>query len=250
MNFVKVSRKREIGTVQLSRGKVNALNDEVVEEIDHALSEMEAEDSIRALILTGRGSFFTFGFDIPEFMNYSMDDFSRYLLNFTNLYSRIFIFPKPVIAALNGHTIAGGCMMASACDYKLMVGGKAKISLNEISFGSSVFAGNTAILKHCVGTRNAQEILFSGKMYTAEEAFKLGLIDEITSEDDLSAKAETAAMDLAAKDPVAFRSIKQILRRPVLEEIVQFEKESIKEFVDIWYSEHVRMNLSRIKISS
>jgi 3,2-trans-enoyl-CoA isomerase len=249
MNFVKVLKKGEIAIVQLSRGKVNALNDDLVEQMHRALSEMEAEDSIRALILTGSGKFFTFGFDIPEFMNHSKDEFSRYLINFTNLYGRIFVFAKPVIAALNGHTIAGGCMIASACDYRLMVRGKAKISLNEISFGSTVFAGNTSILKYCVSARNAQKILYSGKMYTAEEALGLGLVDEVTSEDDLLVKAEATAMEFAAKDPVAFRGIKQILRRPVLEEIARFEKGSIEDFVEIWYSERTRTNLSEIRIS-
>ncbi len=249
MGHVETSEKEGIATVSISRGKVNAINEVVVEQIQEALSRIQANETIRAVILTGRGRFFSFGFDIPEFMSFSREDFSRYLIKFTDLYARIFLFPKPVIAALNGHTIAGGCMIASACDYRLMVKGKAKISLNEITFGSSVFAGSTAILKYCVGTVNAQEILYSGRMYTAEEALALGLVNTVTSEDDLLIKAEMAAKDFAAKDPVAFKSIKRLLRRHAMEEIARFEEESIKEFVEIWYSETMRRNLSRITIS-
>lgn len=249
MSHVEVSEKDGIATVTISRGKVNAINVVMVEQIQEALSGIEANERVRAVILTGRGKFFTFGFDIPEFMTFSREEFSRYLFKFTDLYAHIFIFPKPVIAALNGHTIAGGCMIASACDYRLMVKGKAKISLNEITFGSSVFAGNTAILKYCVGTVNAQDILYSGKMYTADEALELGLVNMVTSEDDLLIEAEVAAKKLAAKDPVAFKSIKLILRKPTLEEIARLEDESIREFVEIWYSENMRSNLSQIKIS-
>ena len=105
----------------------------------------------RSVILTGTGRFFSFGFDIPEFLSYSKGEFEGYLDAFTDFYRYLFRFPKPVVAALNGHTVAGGCMMAIACDHRLMVDGKAKIALNEIGFGSSVFAGSTAILVYCIG---------------------------------------------------------------------------------------------------
>jgi len=101
----------------------------------------------------------------------------------------MFIYPKPIIAALNGHTIAGGCMLALACDFRLMVPGKAKISLNEIGFGSSVFAGATEMLRFWVGSAMATEVLYSGAMYPANEAFRLGLVQEVISEENLSGRA-------------------------------------------------------------
>ncbi len=250
MSFVSVAKKDQIGIITMSRGKVNALNGEMVDQIHECLLKAESDDTVRALILTGSGKFFTFGFDIPAFMTFSREEFSGYLEKFTNLYARIFGFPKPVIAALNGHTIAGGCMMATACDYRIMVKGKAKISLNEITFGSSVFAGNTSILMYCTGTRNAQEILYSGKMYSAEEALGLGLVDLVTSEEDLPVRTEIVAREFASKDPVAFRSIKELLRKPVLEEIIRSEAQSIKNFVEIWYSDSTRKHLDLIKIST
>jgi enoyl-CoA hydratase len=141
-------------------------------------------------------------------------------------------------------------MLATACDYRIMVTGKAKISLNEIGFGSSVFAGSVEMLKCCVGQRNAQSILCSGTMYSAEEAGRLGLIDQISSEEDLTIKATEMARDFAAKDNVAFGSIKALLRKPVAERMIAAEKDSITEFVDIWYSERTRKNLDEIKIHS
>ncbi|MHC1727704.1 MAG: enoyl-CoA hydratase/isomerase family protein [Syntrophobacteraceae bacterium] len=249
MNYVEVTEDKGIAIVTLSRGKVNALNEEMVDQIHQRFTEIEASETARAVILTGRGKFFSFGFDIPEFMKYSREEFSRYLEKFRRLYARIFMFPKPVVAALNGHTIAGGCMLATACDHRLMVSGRARISLNEISFGSSVFAGSVAILQYCVGSRNAQEMLYSAKMYTANEAFGLGLIETVTTQEELPADALTVARDLADKDPVAFKSIKTMLRGPVHEAIMSRETASIQEFLDIWYSESTWANLGRIKIT-
>ena len=250
MSFVTLSRDQEIATLTLQRGKVNALNDEVVEELCEHLRRIEKEESLRAVILTGKGSFFSFGFDIPGFLSYSREAFTSYLEAFSDLCARIFLFPKPVIAALNGHTVAGGCMIATACDYRLMVAGKARIALNEINFGSSVFAGSVAILKHCVGSSNAERILYSGKMHSAEEALELGLIDSVTSGEDLPGEALRIAGDLAQKESAAFRSIKHLVRRQAAEEMSLREKDSIREFVGIWYSENTWKRVQQIKITS
>jgi enoyl-CoA hydratase/carnithine racemase len=250
MSFVTLSRDREIAILTLSRGKVNAINDAVVDELSGNLREIEADESLRAVILTGKGSFFSFGFDIPEFLSLSPEAFTGYLQKFTSLYAYIFLFPKPVIAALNGHTVAGGCMIATACDCRLMVAGKAKISLNEVNFGSSVFAGSVAMLKHCVGSPNTERILYSGKMYSAEEALDMGLIDAVTSKEDLPSEALRAARDLGRKESAAFRSIKNLVRRHIAEEMSLRETDSIREFVDIWYSENTWKNLQLIEITA
>jgi 3,2-trans-enoyl-CoA isomerase len=248
MNFVIVSKDDNVATLTLSRGKVNALNESAIDQIKSSLIELENDETVKAVILTGQGNFFSFGFDIPEFLSYSKDSFTKFLTKFTDLYTYMFLFPKPVVAALNGHTMAGGCMLATTCDYRIMVSGKAKIALNEISFGSSLLAGSVEMLKYCVGQKNAQSILYGGSLYSAEEASLLGLIDKISSQDTLMEDAEKAAHDLAGKDSTAFRSVKGILRKPVAEEMVRKEKEVIREFVDIWYSEKTWNNLKGITI--
>jgi enoyl-CoA hydratase/carnithine racemase len=142
-----------------------------------------------------------------------------------------------VIAALNGHTIAGGCMMAIACDCRIMVPGKSKISLNEIDFGSSLFAGSVELMKLWLGQRNAETAMLGGTMFSPEEAHRLGLIDQIVAPEELEGEADKIARRLAEKDPAAFRSIKKLLRKPLADEMKKREKDSILEFVEIWYSE-------------
>lgn len=248
MNYILTSQKDDIAILTLSRSKVNALNESVVEELHDVLRNLENDRNIKSVILTGRGKFFTFGFDIQEFLSYSKEDFTRYLTKFTNLYTYIFLYPRPVIAALNGHTIAGGCMMALACDYRIMVSGKTKIALNEIEFGSSVFAGCDEMLRFWVGNRNTTNILYSGAMYTAEEAKDFGLIDKVTTEENLVDAAIMAATNLGNKPKNAFLSIKSLLRTTIAEEMKRKEKDSIKEFADIWYSKSTWKNLKKIKI--
>jgi len=227
---------------------VNALNGIVVDELRERLKVLEVGQDVKALVLTGYGNFFSFGFDIPEFLSFTKAEFTNFLANFTDLYTYLFLYPKPVVAALNGHTIAGGCMLALACDSRLMAAGKGKISLNEIDFGSSVFAGSTAMLRFWIGSASATKVLYSGAMYSAEEAMSLGLVQEVLTEDQLMFQARRIASDLASKHSPAFASIKSLLRKPIAEEMMQRERASIREFVDIWYSEPTWANLQNIKI--
>ncbi len=250
MSSIHVSRDEGIATITLSRGKVNALNEAMVEEIDACFEDLGKDETVRSIILTGQGKFFSFGFDIPEFLSYSKDAFIVFLTKFTNLYTRVFLSPKPVVCALNGHAIAGGCMLAMACDYRLMTSGKAKISLNEINFGSSVFAGCVEMLKFWVGQRNAQSVVYGGWMLLAEDALQLGLIHQMSAEENLKDDATAVGRDLAQKDRAAFASIKTLLRRPVAAEMMKRERDSVLEFADIWYSERTWKNLQEIRIHS
>ena len=248
MQFVHVSIQEAVAEVRLERGKVNALDDRVVAELAECFRQLAGDPAVRASILTGTGKFFSFGFDIPEFLGYSKEAFTGYLDRFAALYREIFAHPKPVVAALNGHAVAGGCMLATACDARIMVGGKAKIGLNEIGFGSSVFAGSVGMLAYWVGWRQAQEVLFAGTLLSSEQALDIGLVDAIAPEAGLLDAARQVARRHADKDPAAFRSIKGLLRKPVLEDMAARESQSIREFVEIWYSERTWKRLQEIRI--
>ncbi|MEW6143641.1 MAG: enoyl-CoA hydratase/isomerase family protein [Thermodesulfobacteriota bacterium] len=248
MEFVHLTVDDGIATVALDRPRVNAINEQVVLELRNAFRELALDARVKAVILTGRGSFFSFGFDIPAFMDYPKESFRRFVMSFSELVQRIFVFPKPVIAALNGHAVAGGCVLAIACDRRVMAGGKAKIALNELTLGASVFTSIAEILKYTVGPRTAQLLLYMGKMNSAEEALALGLVDKVVSAEDMDSEALAAAHELAGWDAFAFGSIKRLLRKETLERIENHEKGSVSDFVDIWYSEKTREKLKQIEI--
>lgn len=248
MDFVKVGIENGVAEVKLNRPKVNAINERVVHELAQCLNQIRDEDAAKVLILTGEGSFFSFGFDVPELYHYEKKDFTEFMLNFSDVLRNVFLFPKPVLAALNGHTIAGGCILALACDYRVMVSEKAKISLNEITFGSTLFSSAVEMLRLLVGSRNASRILYSGRMLSADEGVRLGLIDIAVERDQLLSNARGVAEDYMNTDAPAFRGIKHLLRNRVADYIESTEKDSVREFVDIWYSERVRASLRKIVI--
>jgi len=248
MNDVDVQIHDRIATLTLSRGKVNAINGEVVAQLDAAFRSLESRADVLATILTGRDKFFSFGFDVPEIRSFSRDQFAKFFRQFTDLYTYMFLYPKPVIAAINGHAIAGGCMLALACDRRIMVDGHAKIGLNEIAFGSSVFAGSVEMLRFAIGSGAASEVLYTGAMYSARDAERIGLVQDVSPEADIRERAERVARELASRHPLAFASIKRLLRQSVAEEMVRREEASVNEMVEIWSSEPTRSNLKNIEI--
>jgi enoyl-CoA hydratase/carnithine racemase len=248
MRHVSVSIEGGVAVVLLGRGKVNALDEPTIDELKDRFRELEADEAVRAVVFSGEGKFFSFGFDIPGFLGHSKPDFSRFLTKFTDLYTYLFTYPKPVVAALNGHTVAGGLMLALACDRRFIAAGKGKVALNELAFGSSVFAGSVEMLRFAVGNRNAEEILYTGALVLPEEALRLGLVDEVCSGEELLGKAMAAARELGGKSQPAFQGIKRLLRDPAAEGMRRRESASIGEFVDIWYSEATWRNLQGIRI--
>jgi enoyl-CoA hydratase/carnithine racemase len=248
MTFVHLTTDAGIATVRLERGKVNALNEQVVAELSSCLRELEKDPAVRGVLLTGTGKFFSFGFDIPGFLGASRVEFASYLHEFTTLYLELFRHPRPVVAALNGHAVAGGCMLATACDQRVMVKENARIGLNEVGFGSSLFAGSVELLRFWVGGRRAQEIAYGGELYGAEQALSLGLVDATATAAELLEASRRRLEALAAKPAPAFRSIKRLVRQPVLEAMQRREEASIRDFVEIWYSAATRAELEKIKI--
>lgn len=248
MKYVEFSMNDGLATVTLNRPKVNAINEEMVAELHSAFREAEADGRVRAVILTGGGSFFSFGFDIPGFMDAPKDEFQIFVTAFSGLARYIFAFPKPVVAGINGHAVAGGCVLALACDRRVMVSGKPKIALNELTLGVTIFTSIAEMLKLATGPRNAQGLLYSGRMCSAEDALALGLVDEAPPAEEFEAAVTSAANALANVPGEAFRITKTLLRKDALDRIGRDEENSISDFVDVWYSQETREKLAKVEI--
>jgi Delta3-Delta2-enoyl-CoA isomerase len=235
-------------TVTLSRGKVNAINEEFVAELSAQMRALRDDPAVTAVILTGRGKFFSFGLDVPELFDRSPEQFADFLGDFCRLYLDLFTFPKPLVASINGHAVAGGCILALACDYRIMLAEGPKIALNESTLGASLFAGTVEMLKYAVGNRNAQEILLTGNMYTPSQALAMGLVDQLVDPDRLLPAAAQKAKEFSANYGPNFESLKHLLRQPTADSIDRREPASIQEFVRIWYLPETREKITRIQI--
>jgi len=248
VSFVSVKTDNGITAVTMDRGKVNAINAQALAEMRDCISRLSKDREVKAVILTGSDKFFSFGFDVPELLTYSRDEFKTFLVQFNHLATELFLIPKPLIGAINGHAVAGGCMLALTTDYRVMINEKARISLNEINIGASVFAGPVEMLRFCIGSRKAELVLTSGQMYEPKQAAEMGMIDTLSTPGSLMEDALEVARSYAEKNAEAFRSIKYLLRKPVVDSYVSREEASIDEFIDIWLSDESQLQLQQVQI--
>jgi enoyl-CoA hydratase len=205
-----IEREQNAGilTLRLAHGKASAMDVELCEALTRELREAEEGDA-RAVILTGTGSIFSAGVDLFRMTNEGAAYVGRFFPALRESLEALFTFPKPIIAAVNGHAIAGGCLMAAACDYRLMSAGK--IGVPELLVGVPFPAIAIEILKFACG-RDAQSLVYSGRTITPDDAKLAGLIDEVVAPDFLHTRAEVVARELAAIDARNFALTKKQLR--------------------------------------
>jgi enoyl-CoA hydratase/carnithine racemase len=248
MKHLEFRQVGNIGVIALARGKVNAIDEDMVSELDGLTGEMAANPDVKALVLTGAGKFFSFGWDVPALYDYAQKDFVRFMRAFCRLCRDLFLFPKPLVAAINGHAMAGGYILALTCDYRLMVDGPAKLSLNEVTFGSTIPVSTVEMLRYAAGNRAAETVLLTGRMFEPLEALRFGLVDRLAPPEILMGAAEAAATDMARHVGPAYASLKRLIKGPMADSWLAREEDSIREFADIWYSPQTREMLKGIQI--
>jgi len=208
-----VERKGAVGIITINRPKsLNALSRATVAELAAAIEELNADDAIRAIILTGAGEkAFVAGADIGEFNSLrSAEEAAEYARAGQAVLNRIERLPKPVIAAINGYALGGGCELAMACDIRIAAD-TARLGQPEINLGIIPGYGGTQRLTRLVGKGTAKLLVLSGDQISAQEAQRIGLVDVVVPAAELMPKALELAGKLASKAPVALRLCKQAI---------------------------------------
>lgn len=181
MNTISISPETDgITTIQLLRGKANAINGEMVSELREALYSLANSADTAAVIVTGHGSFFSAGLDVMELYNYNEAQLIDFWRSFGELIYEMNAFPKPLLAAVNGHSPAGGCVLALCCDYVVMDEGIYRIGLNELEVGIVIPGIMMKLLSHRTGGAQAYQLLMTAKMLTAGEACDAGIVDQVS----------------------------------------------------------------------
>lgn len=250
MEFLSIERHNSTAVVNLSRGKVNAINRQVVSELSTAFAEIERDDSVRSVVLTGQGKFFSFGLDVPALYDLSPEEFASFLTSFCRLCSDLFLYPKPIVAAVNGHAVAGGCMLLLPCDERIAADQPMSIGLTEVALGAALFASTVEMLRYRVTNQAAEEMLLTGKTYDVHGAAKIGLIDHVVEPTALKSTAVIRAIELSQHYGPGHRALRQLIRRPIADRWANRETKSIEEFVRIWYSPETRAKTKLVQIRS
>jgi enoyl-CoA hydratase len=200
-----VTTEESFGLITLNRPPANAISEPLMRELNAALGDFEADDAVRSIIITGAGDrIFCAGADLGSaFAGGEVESFVRFG---TGVVRRIERFPKPVIAAMNGHALGGGCEIAMACHFRLLKQG-ARMGQTESNLGIIPGYGGTQRLPRLIGRTKALELLILGTQIPAEECLALGLVTRLCKEGETLAEAKALARQLAKRPPVATRLI-------------------------------------------
>ncbi|MGE4540672.1 MAG: short-chain-enoyl-CoA hydratase [Bacteroidales bacterium] len=213
MEFIKLEQFDHVAVLTINREKsLNALNSKVLSDLNIALDEIENNDEIYVVVITGAGRSFVAGADISEMKDFNAVS-SKAFADFGNkVFLRLENLDKPVIAAINGFALGGGCELSMACDIRL-ASIKAKFGQPEVGLGVTPGFGGTQRLPRLVGYAKALELMFTGKIINAEEAHSIGLVNDVYQPEELMPKAMEMAHLIAAQAQIAVRISKQCIRK-------------------------------------
>ncbi|MBE5057094.1 enoyl-CoA hydratase/isomerase family protein [Pseudoflavonifractor sp. DSM 107456] len=212
MAFVKFEQQGHVGIITIDRpDALNALNSQVLSDLDAVLDRVEAEDEIYVVVLTGAGRSFVAGADIGEMKGFTSSDGKKFGVRGGNVFLKLENLSKPVIAAVNGFALGGGCELAMACDIRL-ASEKAKFGQPEVGLGITPGFGGTQRLPRIVGVSKAMELILTARVIGAAEAKEIGLVSAVCPPEELMERAMELAQAICANAQIAVRESKRCIR--------------------------------------
>lgn len=193
---------------------MNALNTELLLELDMALENLNEDSEIFVIILTGEGKAFVAGADISEMKDKTPEAARSFGMLGSKIFRKLELMEKPVIAAVNGYALGGGCELAISCDI-IIAGEKAKFGQPEVGLGITPGFAGTQRLPRIIGIKKAKELIFTGGMIGAQEAEKIGLVNKVVPQEELMATAMEMAKTIASKGQIAVRYAKAAINRGI-----------------------------------
>jgi enoyl-CoA hydratase len=229
--MIEISARGDIAILTMVHGKANALTTEFC---DGLAARVQETTAARAVVITGTGRIFSAGVDLPRLAGGGPAYVREFLPALHRLYDAVFFHPKPVVAAVNGHAVAGGCVLACAADTRLMADNGTRIGVTELLVGVPFPPLAFEIMRYAAAPQFFPNIIFSGATFPPPEAATRGLIDAIVPPDALMDRAVAAAETLAALSPQAFALTKKQMRQPVAERTASNARDFDDAVTEVW----------------
>ncbi|MBR4437794.1 MAG: short-chain-enoyl-CoA hydratase [Bacteroidales bacterium] len=208
-----IEKEGNICTVKINNPQsMNALNSETLSELDDAFTQIEKDEQVRVVILTGEGRAFVAGADISQMSTMNALEGKEFGVQGSKVFRKIENLSKPTIAAINGFALGGGCELALSCDIRV-ASAKAKIGQPEVGLGITPGFSGTQRLPRIVGEGVAKEIIFTAKAIVADEALRIGLVNRVVEPEKLMDEAKSLAKTIAKNAPIALKLSKEAINR-------------------------------------
>ena len=242
--MILIEHYEKVSVMKLNRDVTNALNPTLIIKIGKILKTLKEDPGVHGIVLSSSNDkFLSIGLDIPELFDLSREDFKKFYHSFNQLCLNLYTFPKPIIAAITGHAIAGGCILALCCDYRFIAEGRKLIGINEIKLGVPVPYPGDCILRQLVGFRHARDIMESGEFFEPDKLIQFGMADNVLPLDQVIPQSIEKVKLLGSFSQNVFQIIKRNRVEAVEAQILKHLEKKEQLFVDCWYSDETRQQL-------
>lgn len=231
----RIERQGPVAVLVLQHGKANAMDVEFCEGLTAMFRQLEGDASVGAVVVTGQGRIFSAGVDLLRILDGGVDYARRFLPALREVLATAFAFPRPLVAAVNGAAVAGGCVLACAADQVLAVE-QARLGVPELQVGVPFPTSALEIMRNAVSSPFVHEVIYGGEVYGAADALARGMVHRLVGADVLQAQAVEQAARLSRLPPAAFALTKRQLRgtviRHIAEEGARMDEEALSQWAD------------------
>lgn len=244
MQYLEITKKEGYTIIQMNRGKVNAINHDMVTELKEVFLNLENDDLVKGVILTGTPHYFSAGLDLIELIQYDKDQIKAFFSDFGALYVQLAKFKKPFISAITGHSPAGGCVLAVASDNRYMAEGDTYvIGLNEVGVNIQISQNLTEAYAFWMGTGRASRYILEGKLLSGHEALAAGLVDELVPLENVLERAEKQMQKYLRADQEILINTKKKLRKHLLEKLDEEGGSGLSEASELWWKPEIQAKM-------
>jgi enoyl-CoA hydratase/carnithine racemase len=245
MALIRLERRGSLAVLRLDKARGNAIDEPLVLELRAALVELKADAGVAGVLLaSGHAKLFSPGLDLVGLYEYDRPGMERFMLRFADMVGALFALPKPLVAAVSGHALAGGCILAMTADWRVLARG-AQIGLNEVKVGVPLPWSAATLLRATSAPAALSRIALLGRNFAADEAVAAGLADEVADPEGFEESCLARLAEFAEKDAYAFARTKAYLRGDVLRAMRARERELLGEWLDAWFSPSTRARVRK-----
>jgi enoyl-CoA hydratase len=246
---LRLEKQGPLVTLRLDKPRGNAIDEELLGDLRAACAELAKDDSVRGVLLaSAHPKLFCPGLDLVSLVGYDRSAMGRFMTAFSDAVRALFALERPVVAAVSGHAVAGGCILALCADMRLLRRG-AQIGLNEVKVGVPLPWEVAVLLRHSVPPPALTRVALLGRNFADEEAVAVGLADAILDAEGFDAACRERLSEFVDKHPGAVAATKRNLRAGVLHEMKDRQAERQAEWLDAWFSNETRERIQQIVAS-
>ena len=243
---LRIERRDALALLKLDKPRGNAIDETLIRDLAAACDELRRDDTLRGVLLgSGHPKLFCPGLDLVSLFEYDRQGMGRFMTAFSDAVLALFALEKPVVAAVSGHAVAGGCILALTADMRLLRRG-AQIGLNEVKVGVPLPWDVAVLLRHTVNPGALTRVALLGRNFADDEAVEVGLADAVLEAEGFEAECVKRLVEFVDKQPSAVAATKRYLRAAALAEMRARQRELQPEWLDAWFSPETRGRIEQI----